>query len=45
MGRMDMEELRSHMFRADEVFYDLDARNETVLGKSEDEDGNVDEIA
>ncbi len=45
MGRMDMEELRSHMFRADEVFYDLDARNETVLGRSEDEDGNVDEIA
>ena len=41
MGRMDMEELRSHMFRADEVFYDLDVRNEIVLGKEEDgeEDG------
>ena len=38
MGRMDMEELRSHMFRADEVFYDLDLRNEIVLGKSEDAD-------
>jgi type IV secretion system protein VirD4 len=38
---MDMEELRSHMFRADEVFYDLDVRNEIVLGKEEDgeEDG------
>jgi len=41
MGRMDMDELRSHMFRADEVFYDLDVRNEIVLGKEEDgeEDG------
>lgn len=41
MGRMDMDELRSHMFRADEVFYDLDIRNEIVLGKEEDgeEDG------
>ncbi len=44
MGRMDMEELRSHMFRADEVFYDLDRRNEIVLGKSED-DGEFDESA
>ena len=26
------------MFRADEVFYDLDLRNEIVLGKSEDAD-------
>lgn len=34
MGRMDMEELRSHMFRADEVYYDLDARNEIVLGEN-----------
>ncbi len=38
MGRMDMEELRSHMFRADEVYYDLDRRNEIVLGKSEDDE-------
>lgn len=43
MGRMDMEELRSHMFRADEVFYDLDKRNEIVLGKSED--GDIQESA
>ncbi len=42
-GRMDMEELRSHMFRADEVFYDLDIRNEIVLGKNEDE--GMDETA
>lgn len=38
MGRMDMDELRSHMFRADEVFYDLDIRNDIVLGKEEDDD-------
>jgi type IV secretion system protein VirD4 len=34
---MDMDELRSHMFRADEVFYDLDERNEIILGKSDDD--------
>ncbi|MCR5105404.1 MAG: type IV secretory system conjugative DNA transfer family protein [Eubacterium sp.] len=44
MGRMNMDELRSHMFRADEVYYDLDERNEIVLGKSEDE-GDMDESA
>ena len=39
MGQMDMDELRSHMFDADEVFYDIDERNDTVLGKAEgDED-------
>ena len=37
MGRMDMDELRSHMFRADEVFYDLDERNDIVLGKSDED--------
>ncbi len=37
MGRMNMDELRSHMFRADDVYYDLDTRNEIVLGKSGDE--------
>ncbi len=36
MGRMDMTELRSHMFRADEVFYDLDIRNDIVLGSEEE---------
>ena len=35
MGTMDMEELRSHMFKADEVYYDLEERNNIVLGKSE----------
>ena len=30
MGTMDMGELRSHMFRASEVFYDLEARNSIV---------------
>jgi hypothetical protein len=29
---MDMGELRSHMFRADEVYYDLEERNAIVLG-------------
>ncbi len=36
-GTMDMGELRSHMFRADEVFYDIDERNEKVLGSAEAE--------
>ena len=35
MGTMDMGELRSHMFKADEVFYDIEERNEIVLGKAE----------
>lgn len=34
IGRMDMEALRSHMFRADEVYYDLGKRNAAVLGES-----------
>lgn len=38
MGRMNMDELRSHMFRADEVFYDLDERNDIILGKREEEE-------
>lgn len=33
MGQMDMEELRSHVFRADEVYYDLSRRNAAVLGE------------
>ncbi len=37
MGQMDMGELRSHMFRADEVYYDLDERNGIVLGTGERE--------
>ncbi len=37
MGTMDMGELRSHMFRADEVFYDLEERNDIVLGKYREE--------
>ena len=35
MGTMDMGELRSHMFRADEVFYDIEERNDIILGKAE----------
>ena len=38
MGRMDMDELRSHMFRADEVYYDLDERNDIVVGSDEEEE-------
>ena len=37
MGQMDLGEIRSNMFRADEVFYDLSARNDAVLGESEAE--------
>ena len=33
-GMMDMEELRSHMFRADEVYYDLGRRNSIILGEA-----------
>jgi hypothetical protein len=43
MGRMDMEELRSHMFRADEVFYDLDVRNDIILGADRNEEGEEEE--
>lgn len=32
-GKMDMGEIRSHMFRPDEVFYDIEKRNRSVLGK------------
>ncbi len=31
-GPMDLTEIRSNMFRADEVFYDLRDRNEKILG-------------
>ncbi|MBR6396124.1 MAG: type IV secretory system conjugative DNA transfer family protein [Lachnospiraceae bacterium] len=37
MGQMELGELRSNMFRADEVFYDLDERNEMILGEDDDE--------
>ena len=43
MGTMDMGELRSHMFKADEVYYDLDERNEIVLGSSEEGGGEEEE--
>ena len=36
-GTMDMGELRSHMFKADEVFYDIEERNERLLGPVESE--------
>ena len=31
-GRMDMTEIRSHIFRPDEAFYDVAARNKLILG-------------
>ncbi|MDD7177751.1 MAG: type IV secretory system conjugative DNA transfer family protein [Lachnospiraceae bacterium] len=34
-GRMDMDEFRSHMFRADQVYYDLGKRNRKILGETE----------
>lgn len=33
MGPMDLTEIRSNVFRADEVFYDVALRNERVLGR------------
>ena len=34
-GPMDLTEIRSNVFRADEVYYDLSVRNEKILGSSE----------
>ena len=34
-GRMEMDEFRSHMFRADQVYYDLGKRNRKILGETE----------
>ena len=31
-GKMDMDEIRSHIFRADDAFYDIKARNDLILG-------------
>ena len=31
---MDLTEIRSNIFRADEVFYDLAVRNKKILGES-----------
>ena len=31
-GKMDMSEIRSHMFHADEVFYDVAERNQKIVG-------------
>ena len=42
MGQMDLGEIRSNMFRADEVFYDLAVRNKAVLEDEEDEDEEED---
>ena len=33
-GQMDLEEIRSQIFRADEVYYDLGERNATILGSA-----------
>lgn len=35
-GMMKMDALRSHMFRADEVYYDVEARNNIILGPAEE---------
>ena len=42
MGQMDLGEIRSNMFRADEVFYDLADRNEMILEDEEDEEEEAD---
>ena len=33
LGKMDTSELRSHVFRADDVFYDIHKRNTAILGE------------
>jgi type IV secretion system protein VirD4 len=35
-GQMNMDALRSHMFHADDVYYDLGTRNRIVLGEGEE---------
>lgn len=42
-GQMNMEEVRSHAFFADEVYYDLEERNAIVLD-SEEEDAEEEEM-
>ena len=37
-GMMDMEEAMSHAFFADEIYYDLEERNELVLSDDEEEE-------
>ena len=32
-GKMDMAEFRSHVFRADDVFYDINKRNKIIFGE------------
>lgn len=32
-GKMDMAEIRSHMFQPEEVFYDVEKRNKEILGE------------
>lgn len=34
IGKMDMTDIRSHMFRPEEVFYDVGKRNKTILGEN-----------
>ncbi len=31
-GRMDMEEIRSHVFRSEDVYYNVEERNKIILG-------------
>ncbi len=37
IGQMETEDMRSNMFRAEEVFYDLSKRNTTILGEDDEE--------
>ena len=32
-GRMDLDDIRSHVFRAEDAFYDINQRNQIVLGQ------------
>lgn len=33
-GRMDLDEIRSHVFKPDDIFYDVSKRNAAVLGEN-----------
>ena len=40
LGPMDLTEIRSNMFRADEIYYDLAKRNQKILGTDAQADGD-----
>ena len=44
MGCMDLAEVRSNVFFSDEVFYDLEARNQIILKRQEEAEKQSEEV-